>query len=59
MCRRADDTDEAVTRRLTVYDEQTRPLLDWFTRREELLVVDGVGTRFRRLFSATVYPAER
>jgi adenylate kinase len=42
--RRADDTAEAVTRRLTLYDEQTKPLLDWFSRREELLVVDGVGT---------------
>src|SRR5262245_43496726 len=28
--RRADDTEEAVTRRLRLYDEQTRPLLDWF-----------------------------
>jgi adenylate kinase len=42
--RRADDTEEAVTRRLTVYDEQTRPLLDWFGRRDQLLLVDGVGT---------------
>jgi adenylate kinase len=42
--RRADDTEEAVTRRLTLYDEQTQPLLDWFTRRDQLLVVDGVGT---------------
>ena len=42
--RRADDTDEAVTRRLTLYDEQTQPLLDWFARRDQLLVVDGVGT---------------
>jgi inorganic pyrophosphatase len=42
--RRADDTEEAVTRRLAVYDEQTRPLLDWFGRRDQLLVVDGVGT---------------
>jgi inorganic pyrophosphatase len=42
--RRADDTEESVTRRLTLYNEQTRPLLDWFGRREELLVVDGVGT---------------
>jgi inorganic pyrophosphatase len=42
--RRADDTDEAVTRRLTLYDEQTRPLLDWFDRHDQLLVVDGVGT---------------
>jgi inorganic pyrophosphatase len=42
--RRADDTEEAVTRRLTLYDEQTRPLLDWFGRRDQLLLVDGTGT---------------
>jgi len=44
VCRRADDTEEAVTRRLRLYDEQTRPLLDWFARRDQLLLVDGVGT---------------
>jgi len=42
--RRADDTDETVTRRLTMHDQQTQPLLDWFARRELLLLVDGVGT---------------
>jgi adenylate kinase len=42
--RRADDTEEAVTRRLRLYDEQTRPLLDWFVRRDQLLLVDGVGS---------------
>jgi inorganic pyrophosphatase len=42
--RRADDTEETVTRRLTLYDEQTRPLLDWFADRGQLLLVDGVGT---------------
>ncbi len=42
--RRGDDTEEAVTRRLILYDEQTRPLLDWFNRRDQLLVVDGIGT---------------
>jgi len=42
--RRADDTEEAVTRRLTLYDEQTQPLLDWFGHRDQLLIVDGVGT---------------
>jgi adenylate kinase len=42
--RRADDTDEAVTRRLRLYDDQTRPLLDWFARRDQLLLVEGVGT---------------
>src|SRR6516164_7386242 len=42
--RRADDTEEAVARRLTLYDEQTQPLLDWFSRRDQLLLADGVGT---------------
>jgi len=42
--RRADDTEEAVARRLALYDEQTQPLLDWFSRRDQLLLVDGVGT---------------
>jgi inorganic pyrophosphatase len=42
--RRADDTEETVTRRLTLYDKQTHPLLDWFSRREQLLLVDGVGS---------------
>jgi inorganic pyrophosphatase len=27
-----------------LYDEQTQPLLDWFNCRDQLLVVDGVGT---------------
>jgi inorganic pyrophosphatase len=42
--RRADDTEEAVTRRLTLYDKQTRPLLDWFACHDQLLLADGVGT---------------
>jgi inorganic pyrophosphatase len=42
--RRVDDTEEAVTRRLRLHDEQTQPLLDWFARREQLLLVNGVGT---------------
>lgn len=42
--RRSDDTGEAVTRRLQVYDEQTRPLLEWFADRGLLLMVDGLGT---------------
>jgi inorganic pyrophosphatase len=42
--RRVDDTEETVTRRLTSHDQQTQPLLDWFARREQLLLVDGVGS---------------
>jgi inorganic pyrophosphatase len=62
--RRTDDTEEAVTRRLSLYDEQTRPLLDWFADRDQLLVVDGVGTSeqvFSRLLAGLWprIPAER
>jgi inorganic pyrophosphatase len=42
--RRDDDTEEAVTRRLTLHDQQTQPLLDWFAQRDQLLLVDGVGS---------------
>lgn len=42
--RRSDDTEEGVSRRLALYDEQTQPLLDWFASRGLLLQVDGVGT---------------
>jgi adenylate kinase len=40
---RADDTEEAIRRRLDLYDQQTSPLLDWFEARGKLLHVDGVG----------------
>jgi adenylate kinase len=38
---RADDTEEVVTRRLDVYDEYTRPLLEYYAARERLLTVNG------------------
>jgi len=62
--RRADDTEEAVTRRLSVYDEQTRPLFDWFAGLDQLLLVDGIGTSeqvFSRLLAGLWprIPAER
>ena len=38
---RADDTEEVVTRRLDVYDEYTRPLLDYYAARERLIAVNG------------------
>lgn len=53
---RSDDTEEAITRRLELYDEQTSPLLDWFDARGLLETVDGLGSEddiFRRL-SVTV-----
>lgn len=38
---RADDTEEVVTRRLDVYDEFTRPLLEYYAAREKLITVNG------------------
>ena len=41
---RADDTEEAITRRLEIYENETAPLLKWFEKRNNLVVVDGLGT---------------
>ena len=40
---REDDTEEAITRRLALYEEETAPLLDWFAARDLLVTVDGRG----------------
>jgi adenylate kinase len=44
LVRRADDTDEAIDRRLRLYDEEAGPLLIWLDSRGVLTTVDGVGT---------------
>jgi len=52
---REDDTPEAIQRRLSLYEEQTAPLLDWFDARDLLSTVDGVGSEeevFARLAAA-------
>ena len=41
---RADDTTEAIDRRLELYEAETAPLLAWFEERSCLTVVDGLGT---------------
>jgi len=41
---RVDDTPEGIARRLDLYDEQTRPLLDFYGDQGLLVMVDGVGT---------------
>jgi adenylate kinase len=53
--RREDDTDEAIARRLALYDEQSVPLLVWLAEQALLVSVDGVGTPdavFARLVAA-------
>jgi adenylate kinase len=40
---RADDTAEAIARRLELYENQTAPLLEWFEQRGVLHTVNGIG----------------
>lgn len=40
---RADDTEEAIRRRLDLYESETAPLLAWFADHGLLDVVDGMG----------------
>jgi adenylate kinase len=43
VVQRDDDTEEAINRRLDLYEEQTMPLTDFYRERGELVIVDGVG----------------
>ena len=40
---RADDTPDAVNRRLDLYESQTAPLIEYYSARGALSVVNGVG----------------
>jgi adenylate kinase len=40
---RSDDTEETIRRRLAVYAQSTRPLLDFYADRGVLLEIDGTG----------------
>lgn len=56
---RADDTPEAINRRLDLYDAQTEPLVTYYRGRSCLQVVDGVGSPdevFARLLAAVDAP---
>ena len=41
---RADDTEDAIARRLELYERETAPVLAWFDDKGLLVTVDGVGT---------------
>ena len=43
VIQRADDTEDAIRRRLDLYEEETAPLVDWYRSRDLLMVVDGEG----------------
>ncbi len=43
VIQREDDTEEAIQRRLDLYEEETAPLVDWYRKRDLLMIVDGDG----------------
>jgi adenylate kinase len=44
---RADDTEDAIRRRLELYASATAPLIEWYLTRDKLAAVDGLGTAER------------
>ena len=44
VVQRKDDNEEAIRRRLALYDEETVPLVEWYRRRGKLESVNGVGS---------------
>jgi adenylate kinase len=43
VVQRQDDTEAAIRRRLDLYERETRPLVDWYSERDLLAEVHGVG----------------
>jgi adenylate kinase len=44
VIQREDDTEEAIERRLNLYEVETAPLLDWYKQRDLLVEVNGTGS---------------
>ncbi len=43
VVQREDDTEEAISQRLALYERETAPLIAWFEERNLMAVVDGLG----------------
>jgi adenylate kinase len=43
VVQREDDTEDAVMRRLELYEEETVPIVDFYRKVGKLVVVDGTG----------------
>src|SRR5215216_225576 len=43
VVQRDDDTEKAIAQRLALYDRETEPLIEWFSGKGLLDVVDGTG----------------
>jgi adenylate kinase len=44
VVQREDDTEEAIERRLNLYEEETAPLLDWYKKHSLLVEINGTGS---------------
>jgi adenylate kinase len=44
VVQREDDTEEAIERRLELYERQTAPLIEWYRSRNQLETVPGTGS---------------
>ena len=44
VIQREDDTDDAIHRRLELYERQTAPLIHWYESRHQIASVNGVGS---------------
>lgn len=43
-CGRADDNEETIKKRLTVYHSQTAPLIDWYKKEHKYKHINGLGS---------------
>lgn len=50
---RADDNEETIKKRLTVYHSQTAPLIDWYKNEKLYAHIKGIGelTLLRQMFA--------
>ena len=44
MVQRQDDTEAAIRRRLELYERETAPLIAWYSERDLLVPVEGLGS---------------
>ena len=44
VVQREDDTEEAIRRRLELYERETEPLIEWYREQDQLVKVEGVGS---------------
>jgi adenylate kinase len=44
VVQRKDDVEDAIGRRLDLYERQTAPLIDWYAKRGQLAKVNGIGS---------------